>query len=252
MLNELWWMGVPALGRAAYHNDVRNVDRMLRVAAEGGGVDVNEPGSLPGPQHHKLSPLGFAVLGDAPEAAASLLRSGADPNGLDADNFPIALLALQKGRRERLMHMIHGGVDPDLSYNGESLAAYCAYAHNVEAIIALVKAGTSLDRRTLGQSPLAAHVIEVLAEPDARRVLRAMHDDRPADFDVNARSGVQTRPTLLMHAVERGFPSVVQDLLDWGADPCRTDGFDRPVEYYVTTLGPQAQQEMRSVLPPCK
>ncbi len=183
--------GVSALMQARYEGR-REIAEVLRSAI--GDLDVFEAatlGDLPRLRAllsgdtglaNSFSNDGFTALHLAaffaqPEAAAELLRVGADPNAVAKNSMKVAVInsAAASGRADLVQMVLLAGADPNARQMAGYTALHAAAAHdNVEMAKALLDAGADPSlRNDDGQTPADKAGPEVLELLSARARIAA-------------------------------------------------------------------------------
>ena len=152
--------GVSALMQARYEGRREIVD-LLRPAA--GALDVfeaatlgdlsrlsvllaNDPGLAQAFSGDGFTALHLAAFFAQPDAAAELLRSGADPNAVAKNAMKVAVInsAAASGRADLVKMVLGAGGDPNARQMAGYTALHAAAAHdNVEMAQALLDAGAN-------------------------------------------------------------------------------------------------------------
>ena len=188
------WDGRTPLLLAAWRNASEAVRALLN-----GGADPNAT------DNDGNTPLHWVAQHNASEAVEALLNKGADPNATDNDGNTPLRLAVQSKASEAVRALLNGGADPNATDNdGNTLLHTAVQSKASEAVEALLNGGAdpnATDKN--GLTPL--HRAAWYNASEAALVLIAKSADPNAtDNDGN---------TPLHTAAERGFPEVVEKLL---------------------------------------
>lgn len=199
---------------------------------------------------------------------AALLDSGVDPNARDSLDAPLLFVAARAGHAETVRLLLARGADPDASWLGITSLLMTAFSPDCDGqvIEALLQAGASphatspelpdttplLAAAPYGRpeclEPLVAAGADVKAVDGIgdgvvyHSVLAGNLDvvryflelGAPADTR-NAQGG-----SPLMLAAFTGQSAIVALLLDYGADPCASDGRNRTVAEIAEDIGIKA------------
>ncbi len=170
------------------------------------------------------TPLWWAAVHGWIELSRELVARGAAVDQADIYGGT-PLLQAAKAHAELSRELIRLGADPRSAYrDGRTPAWFAANDGNTGAVIAMLDAGLGVDE------PIAGATLLALACDQNHVALVREVIARGANVDLAPTTGHRAGKTPLMIAAERGFPALVQILLNAGADRDRRFGGQRAID----------------------
>lgn len=172
-----------------------------------------QSGADPNFTHNNRSLLGWAAQGGSAEVVEMLTKAGADPNVADGVGHTPLMRAVETMQIEIIAVLLAANVDTDIATNEGKTAAMLAVATGNPAIVqSLVDAGADFNTKDVSGNTVVMNAVSYSVEnlPEIIRVLGK------AGADMNSGSDYSTP---LFYAVEQGDGTLVDALLEAGADP---------------------------------
>lgn len=205
------------LHEAAYRDDVRAVERLLRDGADPKAAN-----------RYGVTPLSLACTNGNAAIIELLLKAGANPNTALPGGETALMTAARTGKVEAVNRLLAHGADVHAkeSRRGQTALMWAAAEGNVEVVEALIKAGAGLhERLESGFTPFLFAVREgktgvvralLKAGADVNETIRTK---KSGSTPSQGNSAPQNGTSALVLAVESGHFELAACLLDAGADP---------------------------------
>jgi len=210
-VNEAQADGMTALHWAAYLEDERSADLLLRARAS---VNVTN--------RYGITPLYLACLNGSSAIVDRLLQAGADPNTKVRGGETLLMTAARTGRPPPVKSLLARGVDVNAKERrGQTALMWTAAEGNTEVVELLIEAGADIHAilPDSGFTPLFFAVRE--GRTGAALALLKAGADVNGTMEPRKPHGKGPRPgtSPLLLAVENGHFELAISLLERGADP---------------------------------
>ncbi|MFC1536783.1 ankyrin repeat domain-containing protein, partial [Pseudomonadota bacterium] len=187
---------------------------------------VNEGADLEngdGCSSQKFSPLALSLYHKNYEIADVLLNAGADPNVFIKENRPILFSAVKRfsGDAEAskwVKLLLHHGAKPDFveKYKGRAALHYAITKDFTATIHSLLIGGADVTLKdNEGRSPLYYSLYPILKD---KEIIHALINAGASVNNLEFKKGSPERHSIFCDALENNRPTVVQQMLDAGAE----------------------------------